>query len=65
MKRKCPLADDWKSYSEDKKRDRLFENCPACGVYGCHVGAIDSPREKFERQLFLAAFRGPRGPLNP
>lgn len=31
----------------------------------CRIGAVDSPREKFERRLFLAAFRGPRGPLNP
>lgn len=33
----CPLQNDWKNWSEDKKRDRLFMICPACKVSGSHV----------------------------
>lgn len=62
-----------------KKITRSNEYCGSCArplnlletvwwyreQWACSDCLIDSPREKFERQLFLAAFRGPRGPLNP
>jgi hypothetical protein len=35
----CPLRDDYKGWSEEKKSDRLFMSCPGCGSYGSHVEA--------------------------
>lgn len=36
--KKCPLRNDWKNWSEDKRKDRLFMICPSCKKYGSHVG---------------------------
>lgn len=33
----CPLRNDWKKWSEEKKHDRLFMICPHCGIMGYHV----------------------------
>lgn len=54
--------------SDNASNPRCSQDAEVDGLCLFHyrlVGAIDSPREKFERRLFLAAFRGPRGPLNP
>jgi len=36
----CPLANDWRSWSTQKRADRLFMVCPSCGVAGSHVEEV-------------------------
>lgn len=38
--KKCPLKDEWRAWPADKRQDRLFMNCPACGAYGSHVQEV-------------------------
>ena len=40
MKR-CILADEWTTWNADKRTDRLFMVCPACGKSGSHI--TDAP----------------------
>lgn len=34
----CPLRDEWLSWSQSKREDRIFMICPVCKTYGCHIG---------------------------
>jgi hypothetical protein len=38
MKKKCVLRDEWRNWDAEKRSDRLFMICPACGKSGSHVG---------------------------
>lgn len=33
----CPLQNEWKDWSKEKRSDRIFMICPACGISGSHV----------------------------
>ena len=33
----CPLRNDWREWDAEKRADRAFMICPACGRNGSHV----------------------------
>ena len=44
MTEPCRLAGDWRGWDAQKRADRLYMACPACGQQGSHVGQAPKPR---------------------